>query len=135
MYAAGGDHPNKEACVWVMEEVTEGRLAVAINTETIQEILYRYGALQRWNVAITMVTNLLNIVPTVYPVLLADARLAVDLFRQYGSQGMRSRDLFHAAVMQNNGLSTIVSTDAHFDRIPSITRLDPQSLFRQAQQP
>ncbi len=134
MYAAGQDHPYKEACVWVMEEITAGRLAVAINTEIIQEILYRYGALQRWSVGVTMATNLMDIIPTMYPVLLADARLAVDLFSRYGTQGVRSRDLFHAAVMYSNDLTTIISTDTHFDRIPEVTRLDPQSLFRQAQQ-
>ncbi len=133
MYAAGGDHPSKEACTWVMGEIVEGRLAVAINTEIIQEVLYRYGALQRWDIAIGIASDLLNIIPTIYSVVEADARLAVDLFKQYSAQGIKSRDLFHVAVMQNNGLATIISTDTHFDHIPGITRLDPQTLFQQAQ--
>src|SRR5437763_1957269 len=74
MYAAGQAHPYREACVWLMTEIAEGRLAAAIDTEIIQEILYRYGALQQWNVAVAMSTNLLEVVPTVYPVLVADAR-------------------------------------------------------------
>lgn len=48
MYAAGADHPHKAACVWAMEEVAEGRLAVAIDVEIVQEILHRYSAIRRW---------------------------------------------------------------------------------------
>jgi predicted nucleic acid-binding protein len=133
MYAAGQAHPYKEACVWVMREIAGGNMAAAIDTETIQEILYRYGALQQWEIAVTMTSNLLDLIPTVYPILLADARLAIQLFRQYAPQGLRPRDLLHAAVMQNNGLTQIISTDRHFDRIEGIARLDPQELFSQAQ--
>jgi hypothetical protein len=32
MYAAGRAHPYREACIWVMTEITEGRLAAAIDT-------------------------------------------------------------------------------------------------------
>lgn len=135
MYAAGQPHPYKEACIWVMTEVAEGRLATAINTETIQEILYRYGALQQWPTAIDMATSLLDIVPTMYPVLPADVRLAIALARQYAAQGVRARDLFYAAVMRNNGLTAIISTDAHFDCIAGIARLDPQRMFAAARKP
>lgn len=133
MYAAGQTHPYKESCVWVMREVAEGRLEVALDAETIQEVLYRYGALQQWEIAVTMATNLLDLVPTVYPVLLADARLAVQLVQRYAPQGVSARDLLHTAVMQGNGLAWIISTDRHFDRIEGITRLDPKELFSQAQ--
>ena len=133
MYAAGQAHPYKEACVLVMTEIAEGRLAVAIDTETIQEILYRYAALRRWETAVTLATNLLDLVPMVYPVLPADARLAIQLFEQYASQEIKARDLLHVAVMLNNHLSGILSADEHFDRIPGINRLDPQELFGQAQ--
>jgi predicted nucleic acid-binding protein len=39
MYAAGKDHRSRAACVYVMQEIAEGRLIVAIDTEIIQEIL------------------------------------------------------------------------------------------------
>lgn len=134
MYAAGRAHPLKEACAWVMTEIAEGQLDVAIDTETIQEILYRYGALGRWEIATTMASNLLALVSVVYPVLEADARRAVKLFREYAPQGVKARDVLHAAVMQNNGIVQIISTDDHFDRIEGVERLDPRDLFAQAQQ-
>jgi len=129
MCAAGRPHPYREPCAWVMAEVAEGRLAVAIDTETIQEILYRYGELQQWEAGEMLATSLLDLVPTVYPVSQEDVRLAVDLFRRYAPQGIKARDLIHAAVMANRGLTRIISTDQHFDRIAGIVRLDPQALF------
>jgi predicted nucleic acid-binding protein len=80
-----------------------------------------------------MASNLLDLVPVVYPVLEADARRAVELFREYAPQGVTARDVLHAAVMQNNGITKIISTDEHFDRIEGLLRLDPQTLFDRAQ--
>ena len=131
MYAAGQPHAYKNACVWIMTEIAQGRLPAAISTEIIQEILYRYGALRRWQVAATMSANLLTLVPTVYPVSTTDIRLTVKLFQLYAPQGVNARDLVHAAVMKNNGLTIIISTDKHFDLIDGITRLDPQTIFVQ----
>jgi predicted nucleic acid-binding protein len=131
MYAAGQAHRYKVPCAWVMREIAEGRLAAAIDTEAVQEILYRYGALQQWSIAVRMATNVLDIVPTVLPVQEADARLAVALLQRYGPVGVKARDLIHVAVMQNHGLTDIISTDTHFDLIEGITRLDPQRLFDQ----
>jgi predicted nucleic acid-binding protein len=130
MYAAGRAHPYSEACAWVMAEIAEDRLDVAIDTEIIQEILYRFGSLHQWENAVRMASNLLALVSTVYPVLPADARLAVELFKRYAPEGIPARDLIHVAVMRTNGVSTIISVDTHFDRIEGMKRLDPRELFR-----
>ncbi|NIV33373.1 MAG: PIN domain-containing protein [Anaerolineae bacterium] len=132
MYAAGQAHPYKEACVWVMTEVAEGRFPVAMDAETVQEILYRYGGLQQWETGFALASSLLDLVPTVYPVSLDVIRLTLDLFRQYAPQGVKARDLIHVAVMQDQGLTRIISTDRHFDRIAGIVRVDPQALWTEA---
>jgi len=134
MYAAGREHPYKEPCAWVMTEIAEGRIAAAIDTEIIQEVLYRYGALRQWRVGVSLAENLLEIVPTVYPIQLTDIRLAVRLFEQYAPKGIPARDVLHVAVMRNNGLSQIISTDTHLDAIKEIQRLDPKILFAKGQQ-
>ncbi len=132
MYAAGRAHPYKKPCIWVMAEVTEGRIQAAIDTEIIQEILYRYGAIRHPKMGLEIAKNLLSIVPTIYPILLADIRLALEFFERYAPQGVQARDAIHAAVMRNNGLTRIISTDAHFDRIRSVVRLDPKALWAEA---
>lgn len=126
MYAAGKDHPYKESCVWVLTEIANGRLDTVINAEIIQEILYRYGAIQQWQIGAQMAQNLLDLVPIVLPVTENDMKTAVSLFAQYAPQGVKARDLLHTAVMHNHQLTHIISTDKHFDQIDGITRLDPQ---------
>lgn len=131
MYAAGGEHLYKDACAWILAEVAEGNLHTAIDTEIIQEILYRYGALQRWETGATLAASVLDLVPTVLPVTPTDARKAIQLFDEYASQGVKARDLIHAAVMHNNGIDQIISADQHFDLIEWVTRIDPLTLFEQ----
>jgi uncharacterized protein len=115
-----------------MAEVALGRLQVLIDVEVLQEILHRYGALGRHVEAVNMVTHLTTLVPQVLPVTVRDMQTAVTLFKQLASQGVRSRDLVHAAVMQNNGLTHIISSDVHFDLVPGLKRLDPIVLYQAA---
>ena len=103
MYAAGRPHRYRDACVKAMADVAEGRLNAAIDTETIQEILYRYGAMRRWSIATALATNLLDVVDTVYPVLPSDASLTIELFEHYAPKGVTARDLVHVAVMKSHG--------------------------------
>ena len=130
MYAAGGDHPYKAPCAWVMQEIAAGRLEATIDTEIIQEVLYRYGALRCWQIGIAIARELLTIMPRIYPVMEEDVRAAVELFAEYGPQGLTARDVIHVAVMRSQGLTRIISTDAHFDQFRGIMRLDPQDLFK-----
>lgn len=129
MYAAGGQHPLREACIWIMKSVAEGDLPAVIDVEIVQEILHRYGALERWSIAADMSENLMAIVPLVLPITVEDMALAVELSKTYGPKGVKARDIIHAAVMQNNGLSAIISADVHFDKFEGLTRIDPQRLF------
>ena len=131
MYAGGKEHRCKEACVWVMTQVAEGRIAVATDTEAIQEILYRYGAIGYWDTGAAMADSLMHLVPEIYSVNLDDMHRTIDLFKAYASKGITARDVVHAAVMLNRGLKKIVSTDSHFDLIKGITRVDPEDLFLQ----
>lgn len=125
MYAAGQEHPYKAPCARVMEEVAEGRLDAAIDTEIIQEILYRYGALQRWDIGTSLARSLLRLIPRIYPVQRQDMEQVVDLFRTHGPAGITARDLLHAAIMAHCGISHIISADRHFDKIGTVHRIDP----------
>ena len=135
MYAAGSLHPYQPACLWLMSQITAGALDVAIDTEIVQEVLHRYGALRRYAEAVRMANHLLTLIPHVIPVTEADMRVAVALFQQHALHGVPARDLIHAAVMQNHGLTQIISPDTHFDNIAGITQLDPLTLHLQAGQP
>ena len=129
MYAAGQPHRYRDACIWILQEVADDRLAVAIDVEIVQEILYRFGALRRWDDAVRLSQNVLDLVPKVHSVESSDVHAAIDLFRRYAPLGVQARDVIHAAVMQHHGLTRIISTDQHFDHIEGLTRLDPVALY------
>ena len=125
MYAAGRAHAYKEPCAQVMKALANGRLEAAIDIEIVQEILHRYGAIGRRDIAVAMSSNLLDLASVVYPLTSKEIRATISLFDRYAPQGILARDLIHVAVMLSNGLEQIVSVDAHFDKIDGVTRLDP----------
>lgn len=130
MYAAGGEHPNRASCVWVMTAIARGKLQAVAAVEMVQEIFHRYGSLGKWDVADSMARNVLRLIPVWLPITVEDMWATTELARQYGpTHGIPARDLIHAAVMRNNGLRLIVSTDKHFDRIAGLTRIHPQQLM------
>ena len=130
IFAATTTHPLRPACAWVMTEVANGQLDVAIDTEAIHEIIGRYSDIARWEIAMRLAQSLLELIPTIYPVLPTDMRQAIELLQPYGPRGASARVLLHTAVMQQNGLTEIISTDDGYDHIEGITRLDPAELFR-----
>ncbi|WP_179137743.1 type II toxin-antitoxin system VapC family toxin [Candidatus Entotheonella palauensis] len=103
--------------------MAEETLDVLVNTEVLQEILYRYGAIGELEKGLRLANLAVDQVGgNVLPVTLADMQLAFELMRQYGTS-VKSRDAVHAATMLNNDLTYILSADRHFDQIESITRL------------
>ena len=129
MYAAGKPHAYKAACAWVLTEVANARLDVVIDTEIVQEILVRFGAIERWQTGVQLATNLLALTPSVLPVTVGEMETAVTLFGRYGPSGVKARDVVHAAVMQTHQITHIISTDKHFDQIEGIVRVDPLTLY------
>lgn len=133
MYAAGKAHDYKASCVWVMTEIAEGHLETVIDTEIIQEILYRYGAIRQKQLGVQLAGNLLSLIPHVYPVTLEDSQLTIQLFDRHFDQGLTARDAIHIAVMKNRDIKEIISTDAHFDVLKGIKRIDPKTLYKKRQ--
>ena len=44
-------------------------------------------------------------------------------------RGLQPRDAIHAAVMRRNGIRTVVSYDRHFDELPDIERVTPDTML------
>ena len=64
-----------------------------------------------------------TIIPRALPVTMTDVRRARSLSTHYPD--LRARDLIHAAVMLEKGISHILSTDRHFDQVDEVRRIDP----------
>lgn len=121
MYVAGRDHPNREPAKRFLERVRKGELEAYTSTEVLQEILYRYSSLKRFDLAAQVYDLFVQICPVVLPVNLADADRAKALV--CGSPSVAVRDAIHAAVMLNNGLALVATFDDDFDRIAGLKRL------------
>jgi uncharacterized protein len=124
MYVAGREHPLRDPSRRFLQAVRAGRIQACTSTEVLQEILYRYSALRRLDLAGTAYDLFVQICPAVLPVTLADTDRAKDLLVGHPDAG--ARDAIHAAVMLNNQIDRIASFDAGFDRLPGIQRVAPE---------
>ena len=122
MYVAGGQHPNRDAARQFLERVQAGEIEACISTEVLQEILYRYSALHRLDLARTVYDLFVQVCSVVLDITLADTDRARDLL--LGIKGISARDAVHAAVMINHRIEWIATFDTGFDKVSGIRRLD-----------
>jgi len=122
MYVAGTEHPNRGPAVRFLEAVRGGEVEACTSTEVLQEILYRYHALGRLDLADRVYDLFVALVPEVLPVTLADTDRARDLL--VSTKGISARDAVHAAVMINNDVERIATFDRGFDRIGRVARVE-----------
>ena|SRR5215208_5781867 len=122
MYAAGAEHPLKRPCIAILEAVARGDLLASTSVEIFQEILHRYAAIGQRLRAVEVAIRFLRIIPAPFPVTVFDLRRAMELLA--GHPDLQARDVLHVAVMENNGLTHIISADQHFDAVSSIVRVD-----------
>jgi hypothetical protein len=118
--------------VALLEAVARGRLIAVTDAEVLQEILHRYTALGRRERAIEVCHLFLKVVPDVLPVTREAVERALDLHARYPQ--LQARDSLHLAVMQQHGISRILSADRHFDGIPGLIRLDPSAFVPETEE-
>lgn len=123
MYAAGMDHPLKEPCRAALERAVSRRAALVTDTEVLQEILYRYFALRRPDAARTVYSAAVRLCAEVLPVTEANTARALALLLERPK--LSARDAIHVATMEACGTRRILSTDADFDSVPEVERIDP----------
>ena len=122
MYVAGRDHPNRPPARTFLRRVQNGSIEGCTSTEVLQEILYRYSALRRRDLARDVYNLFVQICPVVFDVSLADTDLARDLLVDI--EQVSARDALHAAVMLNREVAVIATFDRGFDVVPGIERYD-----------
>lgn len=122
MYVAGREHPLRGAALRLLERARAGELEICTSTEVLQEILYRYAALKRRDLAGAVYDLFVQLCPVVLPVTLADTDRARSLI--VAQPAVTVRDALHAAVMLNHDIIQIATFDDDFDRIPGIERLE-----------
>jgi predicted nucleic acid-binding protein len=122
MYLVGAAHPNKQRAQDLVERAIESKERLVTDAEVLQEILHRYGALQRLDAVQPAFAALLGVVDAVLPIELEDVELAKEVL--LGAAGkLSARDSVHVAVMMRHGVERILSFDRGFDAAPGIERL------------
>jgi len=123
LYAAGGEHPHRDACARVLRKVAEGSLEATVNSEVMQEILYVLSRRGKREDAVTLAGHVASLFPDLLPVTRDDILGACDLIRRHPR--LPVRDAIHAATMLNNGVQRIISVDPDFDQVPEVRRIEP----------
>jgi len=120
MYFAGREHPNRPPTERFFAVLERREIEACTSAEVLQEILYRYSALHRFDLARQVYDLFVIACPVVLDVTLADTNRARDLLMD--RTGVSARDALHAAVMLNHGVEWIATFDAGFDRVAGIRR-------------
>jgi predicted nucleic acid-binding protein len=121
MYVAGRDHPNRDPARRFLDRVRTGEVEGCTSTEVLQEILYRYAALRRLDLAGEVYDLFVQLCPVVFAVTLADTDRARAMLSRSSPVGVR--DAIHAAVMLNNEITSIATFDSAFDRVSGVSRV------------
>jgi uncharacterized protein len=124
MYAAGAAHPYKHPSASLLQRVARGEVDALIDAETLQEILHRYRAINRWSDGKQVYDLARQIFPQIIDItapILDRARGLLDT-----DATIMARDALHAAVVLGEGLDAICSYDRDFDRISGIRRMEPE---------
>ncbi|MBL8989167.1 MAG: type II toxin-antitoxin system VapC family toxin [Gemmatimonadetes bacterium] len=121
MYLVGAAHPHKVDAQRLLERAIADRTKLVTDAEVFQEILHRYSAIDRRDAIQPAFDALAGVVDEVFPVALPEVERAKTIV--LGRPALRARDAIHIAVMERHGVTTIMSFDSDFDRMPGLTRL------------
>jgi predicted nucleic acid-binding protein len=121
MYLVGAPHSHKVDAQHALERLAALRVRLVTDAEVLQEILHRYVAINRRDGIQAAFDALLGVVDEVFPV---DARVlerAKNIV--LGRTQLSARDALHLAIMQEQGITKILSFDKGFDQLPGIERV------------
>jgi predicted nucleic acid-binding protein len=121
MYLVGAAHSRKTEAQILVERIIASRERLVTDVEVLQEILHRYTAINRREAISPAMQLTLDIVDEVYPIEKADVLRASEIAQT--PAGLSARDAIHIAIMERNGIRSVLSFDADFDRWPGLQRV------------
>jgi hypothetical protein len=123
MYAAGSSHPLRDPCRAALQRAIQTRARLVTDAEVLQELLHRYFALRRPEVARTVYRSTVDLCDEVLPISEEHTARALELLLEHWQ--LSPRDALHVAVMERRGIRRLLSTDRDFDSLPQIERVEP----------
>jgi uncharacterized protein len=121
MYLIGAAHPHKTEAQILLERLIAAGQRLVTDAEVLQEILHRYVAIEKREAIGPALQVTLDIVDEVFPVGKTDVVRASEIAQSRVL--LSARDAVHIAVMERQGVRSILSFDADFDRWPGLKRI------------
>ena len=121
MYLVGGPHPHKEDARRLIERCIAERERLVTDAEVLQEILHRYGSIERRDAIQPAFDAILGVVDEVFPVDEPSVERAKAIL--LATRKLSARDALHVSVMERRRVKRILSFDARFDGVAGIERL------------
>jgi uncharacterized protein len=121
MYLVGAHDGWKGRARRTLERAVAAGERLVTDAEVLQEILHRYVAIDRRDAIQPAFDALLQLVDEVLTIDAAAVERAKSLVLSYRT--ISARDAIHAGVMQQHGITRIMSFDAAFDAIPGLIRI------------
>jgi len=121
MYLVGAAHPHKEDARRLVERCIADRERLVTDAEVLQEILHRYGAIDRRDAIQPAFDAILGVVDEVFPVDAPAVERAKAIM--LSTRKLSARDALHVSVMERRRVQRILSFDSGFDGLPGIERL------------
>jgi len=121
MYLVGAAHPHKADAVRLLERAIAAGERLVTSAEVLQEILHRYVGIERCDAIQPALDAILGVVDEVLSIDRKDVERARELV--LGAARLSARDALHAAVMEREGITHVLTFDAGFDRVPGLTRI------------
>ena len=114
IYAAGSQHPNKKASIDILKLVSDGDIIGVTSTEVLQEILYRYKAINLLEKGFEVYDYFTQAIDEVLPVNFVIINNARDILENKKYKDIYPRDAIHAATMNYYNIRYIATHDRHF---------------------
>jgi hypothetical protein len=121
MYLIGAAHPHKTEAQLLLERLIAAGERLVTDAEVLQEILHRYTAIDKREAIGPAFQLVLDIVDDVFAIEKADVLRAGEIAQNRAS--LSARDAVHIAVMERQGIRSVLSFDADFDRWPGLKRI------------
>lgn len=133
IYARGKEHSYKKSCAEVILKIASGEFQKkwgnpVIDTEVLQELLYRYFYIKDLKTGINVCKDIILLEIETLKVDLKDVNKSLELAEEYNN--IPPRDLIHCAVMLNNKIKKIITVDKHFKKIKEIETTNPKDIFK-----
>ncbi|MGA2329231.1 MAG: type II toxin-antitoxin system VapC family toxin [Bryobacteraceae bacterium] len=121
MYLVGAPHPDKTEAQILLERIIASGERLVTDAEVLRELLHRYTAISRRDAISPAMQLTLDIVDEVYPIEKADVLRASEIAQNPAA--LSARHAIHVAIMERNGIRSILSFDSDFDRWPGLQRV------------